>query len=74
MCDQVSRTAGLDARTIVLNAQFGFPGVSMADLAHRTVAAARTIDGNREAGAVTRVFEDRGTLTPGGRLKRAAFG
>jgi hypothetical protein len=50
------------ADTVILNAQFSFPGSSMADLAQRTVAAAQAIYGTREAAAVRKAFTDRGIL------------
>jgi zinc metalloprotease ZmpB len=50
------------ADTVVLNAQFSFPGSSMADLATRTVATAQAIYGTPEANAVRKAFTDRGIL------------
>ncbi len=61
------RTAIGDARqadTIILEAQFDFPGTSMAELATRTVAAAGAIHGTGSAqqNAVLAAFQARGIL------------
>src|SRR5581483_1194599 len=50
------------ADTIIIDAQFDFPGDSMADLAQRTVATAQRLYGKREAAVVTKAFTDRGML------------
>jgi zinc metalloprotease ZmpB len=50
------------ADTIILQAQFDFPGTTMTDLAERTVAAAQAIYGNSAANAVRAAFQDRGIL------------
>ncbi len=50
------------ADTVILQAQFDFPGTTMPDLAERTVTAAQVLYGNSEANAVRAAFEDRGIL------------
>jgi zinc metalloprotease ZmpB len=50
------------ADTIILQAQFDFPGTTMPDLANRTVAAAQAIYGKAEAKAVLAAFQARGIL------------
>jgi hypothetical protein len=50
------------ANTIILQAQFDFPGTTMTDLASRTVAAAQSLYGNATANAVRAVFQARGIL------------
>jgi hypothetical protein len=50
------------ADTIILQAQFDFPGTTMTDLAERTVAAAQQIYGSSAAKAVRAAFQDRGIL------------
>jgi Zn-dependent metalloprotease len=52
------------ANTIILEAQFGFPGTTMTDLAQRTVDAAQSLYGNSAANTVRTVFQDRGILPP----------
>jgi len=50
------------ADTIILQAQFDFPGTTMPDLANRTVAAAQALYGKAEAKAVLAAFQARGIL------------
>jgi len=50
------------ADTLILQAQFDFPGTDMPDLAARTVAAAQALYGNSAAHVVRDAFEDRGIL------------
>src|SRR5215813_10847980 len=50
------------ADTIILEAQFSFPGTTMPDLANRTVEAARQLYGPAAARVVSRAFADRGIL------------
>lgn len=50
------------ADTIILQAQFDFPGTTMPDLATRTVAAAQSLYGNAAANAVRSAFQARGIL------------
>jgi hypothetical protein len=50
------------ADTIILQAQFDFPGTSMPDLANRTVAAAQSLYGTAAANAVRSAFQARGIL------------
>jgi zinc metalloprotease ZmpB len=50
------------ADTIILNAQFDFPGTTMTDLAERTVATAQLLYGTSAANAVTAAFQARGIL------------
>jgi zinc metalloprotease ZmpB len=50
------------ADTIILQAQFDFPGTTMPDLASRTVAAAQSLYGKAEAKAVLAAFQARGIL------------
>jgi hypothetical protein len=50
------------ADTIILQAQFDFPGTTMPDLAERTVAAAQSLYGAAEANAVRAAFQARGIL------------
>jgi hypothetical protein len=52
----------IKADTIILQAQFDFPGTTMPDLANRTVAAAKSIYGNSAANAVRSAFQARGIL------------
>jgi len=52
----------LKADTIILEAQFGFPGTTMPVLAQATVAAAQSLYGNAEAQAVEDAFQARGIL------------
>ncbi len=51
------------ADTIILNGSMDFPGASMADLANRTVAAAKTIYGAGTAAIVRQAFVARGILS-----------
>jgi len=50
------------ADTIILQAQFDFPGTTMPNLASRTVAAAQSLYGKAEAKAVLAAFQARGIL------------
>ena len=50
------------ADTIVLDAQFDFPGTTMTDLARQTVSTAQALYGNAAAKAVQKAFADRGIL------------
>ena len=50
------------ADTIILNAQFGFPGTTMTDLAQSTVNTAKALYGKPAATAVTNAFVARGIL------------
>jgi len=50
------------ADTIILQAQFDFPGTTMTDLATRTVATAQSLYGNSTANAVRAAFQARGIL------------
>jgi len=50
------------ADTIILEAQFDFPGTTMPDLAARTVEVAQALYGNSEAAAVEDAFQARGIL------------
>jgi zinc metalloprotease ZmpB len=50
------------ADTLILQAQFDFPGTDMPDLAARTVAAAQSLYGTPTANVVRNAFEDRGIL------------
>jgi hypothetical protein len=50
------------ADTIILQAQFDFPGTTMTDLANRTVATAQQLYGNAAANTVRKAFQDRGIL------------
>jgi zinc metalloprotease ZmpB len=50
------------ADTIILQAQFDFPGTTMTDLASRTVATAQSLYGTAEANAVQAAFQTRGIL------------
>jgi len=50
------------ADTLILQAQFDFPGTTMPDLATRTVTAAQSLYGNAAANVVRSAFEDRGIL------------
>jgi zinc metalloprotease ZmpB len=50
------------ADTIILQAQFDFPGTTMPDLAQRTVNTARTLYGNSTANTVKAAFVARGIL------------
>ena len=50
------------ADTIIVDAQFDFPGTSMPDLARRTVATAQFLYGNAAANAVRSAFAARGIL------------
>jgi len=52
----------IKADTVILQAQFGFPGTTMPDLAQRTVDAAQALYGNAEANAVEDAFQARGIL------------
>ena len=52
----------LTADTIIVDAQFNFPGTSMPDLARRTVATAQFLSGNAAANAVRAAFQARGIL------------
>jgi hypothetical protein len=52
----------IKADTIILQAQFDFPGTTMPDLASRTVAAAQSLYGPAAAHAVRDAFQDRGIL------------
>lgn len=50
------------ADTIILQAQFDFPGTTMTELASRTVAAAQSLYGKATAKAVLAAFQARGIL------------
>jgi hypothetical protein len=50
------------ADTLIVDAQFDFPGTSMPDLARRTVATAQLLYGTGAAKAVRTAFEARGIL------------
>ena len=50
------------ADTIILSAQFDFPGTTMADLAQRTVNAAQQLYGTSAANTVATAFQARGIL------------
>lgn len=50
------------ADTVILEAQFGFPGTTMSALAAATVETARQVYGNAVAAQVRTVFVDRGLL------------
>jgi zinc metalloprotease ZmpB len=50
------------ADTIILEAQFDFPGTNMPDLANRTVATAQSLYGKAAANAVRTAFQARGIL------------
>jgi hypothetical protein len=50
------------ADTIILNAQFDFPGTTMTALAERTVTTAQSLYGTSAANAVTAAFQARGIL------------
>jgi zinc metalloprotease ZmpB len=52
----------VEADTIILNGQFGFPGTTMTDLAESTVAAAQSLYGTSAANDVTAAFHARGIL------------
>jgi zinc metalloprotease ZmpB len=52
----------LTADTIIVDAQFNFPGTSMPDLARRTVATAQLLYGRAAARAVESAFAARGIL------------
>ena len=52
----------VEADTIILNGQFGFPGTTMTALAQSTVAAAQSLYGASAANAVTAAFGARGIL------------
>jgi hypothetical protein len=52
----------IKADTIILQAQFDFPGTTMTDLANRTVATAQQLYGKSAATVVTKAFQDRGIL------------
>jgi hypothetical protein len=58
------RTAlgNVTADTIILQAQFDFPGTSMPDLARRTVDTAQQLYGQKATKAVTAAFQARGIL------------
>jgi len=47
---------------VILEAQFGFPGTTMRDLAATTVATAESLYGRRVANQVRAAFADRGLL------------
>ncbi|MDP9280860.1 MAG: M36 family metallopeptidase [Chloroflexota bacterium] len=50
------------ADTVILEAQFDFPGTTMTELATRTVATAQRLYGNQIANKVRAAFADRGIL------------
>jgi zinc metalloprotease ZmpB len=50
------------ADTAILEAQFGFPGTTMRDLAETTVGTAARLYGTRVAAQVRNVFASRGLL------------
>lgn len=50
------------ADTVILEAQFDFPGTTMTDLATRTVNTAQRLYGNQAANKVHAAFADRGIL------------
>jgi hypothetical protein len=50
------------ADTIIVAAQFDFPGTTMTELANRTVTAAQTLYGNSAANAVRAAFHARGII------------
>ena len=52
------------ADTVILQAQFDFPGTTMTELANRTIAAARDIYGRRVADSVRAAFVSRGIIAP----------
>ena len=52
----------LTADTIILEAQFDFPGTTMADLAQTTVATAQRLSGTKAANTVRAAFAARGIL------------
>jgi hypothetical protein len=56
------RLGNVRADTIILEAQFGFPGTTMKALATATVAAAQQLYGAAEAKVVQKAFADRGIL------------
>ena len=52
----------VQADTVILEAQFDFPGTTMTELATRTVATAQRLYGNSTANKVRAAFIDRGIL------------
>jgi hypothetical protein len=52
------------ADTVILEAQFDFPGTTMTELANRTIATAREIYGRRVADSVRAAFASRGIVAP----------
>ena len=52
------------ADTVILEAQFDFPGTTMTELANRTIATARDIYGRRVADSVRAAFAARGIVSP----------
>jgi Zn-dependent metalloprotease len=50
------------ADTVILEAQFDFPGTTMTELATRTVDTAQRLYGNQIANKVHAAFADRGVL------------
>jgi hypothetical protein len=52
----------IEADTIIVDAQFGFPGTSMPDLARATVSTAQRLYGKAAAKVVLTAFQDRNIL------------
>jgi hypothetical protein len=52
------------ADTVILEAQFDFPGTTMTELANRTIATAREIYGRKVADSVREAFVSRGIVAP----------
>jgi zinc metalloprotease ZmpB len=52
------------ADTVILQAQFDFPGTTMTELANRTIATAGEIYGRRVADSVRAAFVSRGIVAP----------
>ena len=50
------------ADTIILDAQIGFPGTTMTDLANRTITTAQSLYGNSVATKVRAAFHARGIV------------
>lgn len=57
-----ARLGNVKADTVILEAQFDFPGTTMPDLARATVAAAQRLYGRSVAATVRSAFEARGIL------------
>jgi len=60
--DMRKSLGNLTADTIILEAQFDFPGTTMADLARTTVATAQRLYGTKVAGTTRNAFVARGIL------------